>query len=75
VLTLSYNPAARLTFMHQLPLVLQSSRPSSGQDHPGIDAATSEDPLPAVLESTADGYILARGTTVTDVRHETTDDK
>jgi hypothetical protein len=61
--------------MHEIPLVLQLSRPLIGQDRPGIDAVTCEDPLPAVLESTADGYILARGTTVTDVRHETTDDK
>jgi hypothetical protein len=61
--------------MHEIPLVLKLSRPLIDQDRAGIDAVTCEDPLPAILESTADGYILARGTTVTDVRHETTDDK
>jgi hypothetical protein len=60
--------------MSQLPFLLRVSQPSTAKDVFRIDGATSEDPLPVALESTPDGYIFDRGTSFTDVKHETTDD-
>lgn len=61
--------------MQKVPLVLRLGQQSIRQDNRSIDGLTCEDPMPAVLASTSDGYILARGTAVTDVHHETMDDK
>lgn len=61
--------------MNQVPFILQLCESSTAIERPGIDVITSEDPLPATLEYTADKYVLARGTLFTDVKHETTDDK
>jgi hypothetical protein len=58
-----------------LPFVLHAAQlnPARGET-PGRDVPTSEDPLPAALEIDAGGYVLARETRLTQVRHETTDD-
>lgn len=41
---------------------------------PGKDLPTTQDNLPAVLESDSAGHVLARETYCTDVKRETTDD-
>jgi hypothetical protein len=61
--------------MNHLPLVVQLGQSSPAKNAFAFDAVTSEDPLPASLASTSEGYTIARATLVTDVRHETMDDK
>jgi hypothetical protein len=39
------------------------------------DEDTSEDPLPATVERTTNGLILRGATRITEVKHETTDDR
>jgi hypothetical protein len=65
---------ARLIPMSKTPFILQFGQ-SSTTSGPVIDSVTSEDPLPAVLVTTTDGYAMDRGTRVTEVRHETIDEK
>lgn len=61
--------------MSHLPFVLLNSEPSpETKEGPGRDVPTSEDPLPAVVETDGDGFILARETRITEVKRETTDD-
>jgi hypothetical protein len=59
----------------QLPFVLRVGKFSPPLAHPGIDIPTTDDPLPAALVYTTDQHVVARGTLITDVNHETTDDK
>lgn len=61
--------------MNHLPLVVQLGQSAPGKNAFAIDIVTNEEPLPASLASTSEGYIVARATLVTDVRHETMDDK
>jgi hypothetical protein len=41
----------------------------------GRDEITSEDPLPAIVEATVDGFVCDRATRLTEVKQETTDDR
>lgn len=61
--------------MSKTPFILQFSQSSTATNRPVKDAVTSEDPLPAVLVTTTDGYAMDRGTRVTEVKHETIDEK
>jgi hypothetical protein len=62
--------------MSNLPLVLRAAQEASVSYDPSrCEGPTDEDSLPAVLELTADGYVLTRGTRNTAVHQETTDDK
>ena len=62
--------------MSDLPLVLHGVRPALTGCHPSrAEGLTVEDPLPAVLDVNAKGYVLAPRTRFTEVQRETTDDK
>jgi hypothetical protein len=69
-----YNVGCEADPMSKTPFILQFGQ-SSTTNRLVIDSVTSEDPLPAVLVTTTDGYAMDRGTRVTAVEHETTDDK
>jgi hypothetical protein len=56
-----------------LPLLVQGARPCDTQAH-FRDQAVLEDDLPLALTRNGAGQIQSRGTLVTDVRQETTDD-
>lgn len=60
--------------MSKTPFIFQFGQ-SSMTDRFAMDVVTSEDPLPAVLVTTTDGYAMDRGTRVTEVKHETIDEK
>jgi hypothetical protein len=60
----------------QAPFLLYVSQPTSeGSDTHSRDFPTTEDPLPAAVDLTAGGYVLARDTQITAAKTETTDDK
>ena len=62
--------------MSNLPLVFRAAQEASVSHDPSrCEGPTAEDSLPAVLELTADGYVLTRDTITTRVDRETTDDK
>lgn len=62
--------------MSPMPFVLRAMQVSRGADEVGArDVPTSEEPLPAVMEISAQGHLLARDTRLTKVAPETTDDK
>lgn len=61
--------------MSTIPFILHAGklRDRTGTAFPG-DIPTSEEPLPAIVETDLRGYVLSRGTRVTFVQRETTDD-
>lgn len=60
----------------QRPFLLKVSEPVSEENQMyECDVPMGEEPLPAAVDLTESGYVLARGTLVTDVKAETTDDK
>ncbi len=62
--------------MSNLPLVLCAAQNASVNHDPSRhEGPTAEDSLLALLELTADGYVIARDTLRTFVHQETTDDK
>jgi hypothetical protein len=65
---------ARADPMSKTPFIFRFGQ-SSTTNLFAMDAVTSEDPLPAVLVTTTDGYAMDRGTRVTEVKHETIDEK
>ena len=59
-----------------LPLVLTGARMESENHGPfGKDVQVGEDPLPAIVETTGSGRVLARHSRNTKVGGETTDDR
>jgi hypothetical protein len=70
-----YNASCEANSMGEAPFIFKFSQSSTTITRSAIDAVTSEDPLPAVLISTTDGYAMDRGTRVTEVKHETIDEK
>jgi hypothetical protein len=62
--------------MNPEPFLLRLSKvPSDENESPNRDALSDCDPLPAVVEISVDGYALARDTTNTAAKTETTDDR
>lgn len=61
--------------MPNLPFVLRAIKTTDVRDAIAYrDVPTSEEPLPATVEITDVGFVLARDTRVTRVAPETTDD-
>ena len=61
--------------MEPKPFLLRLSHvPSAAIESRDRDAASEPDPSPAVVELSAAGYVLSRGTRVTAAKPETTDD-
>jgi hypothetical protein len=62
--------------MKYLPFLIRIGEPSGGVEVSAMrDVVASPEPLPAVLEADASGYVLSRETRKTAVKPETTDDK
>ena len=61
--------------MSTIPFILHAAklRERTGTAFSG-DIPTSEEALPAIVETGLPGYLLSRETRVTEVRRETTDD-
>lgn len=61
--------------MSTIPFILHTAklRERTGAAFSG-DIPTSEEPLPAILETGPSGCLLSRETRLTEVRRETTDD-
>lgn len=57
-----------------LPLVISVNAQRNNLPCTSPNGITTEDPLPHALELTGDGCVLSRGTYVTEVARETTDD-
>jgi hypothetical protein len=58
------------------PLSLRVCQPTSPKSELYVrDSPSGEDPLPATVELSACGYVLARNTQITASKTETTDDK
>jgi hypothetical protein len=61
--------------MEPKPFILRLSQvPSATIESRDRDVVSETDPSPAVLEVSAAGYVLSRGTRLTAVKTETTDD-
>jgi hypothetical protein len=60
--------------MTKLPFLFNSAEPVEARSGPYRDSPTVDDPLPAIVEIQPDGRVLTTGTSVTEVKHETTDD-
>lgn len=56
-----------------LPFVINVAGLASSA-HPSCNSLTAEEPLPSILASSGEGYLLSHATRMTAVQAETTDD-